>query len=78
MWEKHKPSNRSPSPIEQNDKQNRGTGVAKQKQSQRHRGKADLREADGARVWKGGRGDTGRGMARTSKASGPLMQVLGS
>ena len=52
--------------------------MQKEQQSQRHRGKADLREADGARVWKGGRGDTGRGMARTSKASGPLMQVLGS
>lgn len=50
----------------------------KEQQSQRHRGKADLREADGARVWKGGRGDTGRGMARTSKVSGPLMQALGS
>lgn len=39
----------------------------KEQQSQRHRGKADLREADGARVWKGGRGDTGRGWPEPAK-----------
>lgn len=47
-------------------------------ESEAQRKDSELREADGAWVWKGGRGDTGRGMARTSKAPGPLTQATGS
>ena len=47
-------------------------------ESEAQRKDSDLREADGARVWKGGRGGTGRGMARTSKVSGPLIRHQGA
>ena len=47
-------------------------------ESEAQRKDSGLREADGARVWKGGRGGTGRGVARTTKVSGPLIRHQGA